>query len=149
MVCDVDTIHEEEEEKQEIQDADCDWMPMEPGSAAVYSNNNLVSPSGEPLQSQTQSPPPVPADATEEIHVVASPWIHSISIGCIQLGALLRRNFQLKARTLPSTLMELVTPVLIMLILVAAYQLSEQETHEAAHYADDWHIEFPGSFAIQ
>lgn len=55
--------------------------------------------------------------------------------GAAQLGALLRKHWLHHLRTPFATLMEILSPVLMMLILVAAYRLSEIDYREARSYS--------------
>ena len=54
--------------------------------------------------------------------------------GMVQVSALLRKNFLTKLRTPVATFFELFSPLLMMLILSAAYTLSEVQYRDAATY---------------
>jgi len=61
-------------------------------------------------------------------------------MGRIQLAALLQWQYQTRRGW--GLVAQLVTPVLLVLILVAAYRLSDVEPHPAATHAD-WSLQLP------
>ena len=64
-------------------------------------------------------------------------------VGCMQVMALLRKNLLTKYRTPSATVFELFSPLMMMLILAAAYTLSEI-TYEDARQYTDIQINVPG-----
>jgi hypothetical protein len=60
----------------------------------------------------------------------------------LQILALLRKNILLKRRTVIATIAEILSPVLMMLVLVAAYQLSDTTYEPAEQYASfNWTLQ--------
>lgn len=66
-------------------------------------------------------------------------------LGWIQVGALVRKNLLSKWRTPLGTFFEIFSPVLMMLVLVAAYQLSEVTTKSAEQY-NQIAVSLPGPY---
>lgn len=64
-------------------------------------------------------------------------------LGWIQVRAMLAKNFLAKRRTPMGTFFEIFSPVLIMLVLVSAYTLSEVVREEATQY-DTLNVSIPG-----
>lgn len=67
----------------------------------------------------------------------------SILLGLRQIFALIHKNFLIRYRTPLATFMEVFSPVLMMLVLVAAYQLS-QVTYKSAALYDTIRLSVPG-----
>jgi ABC-type multidrug transport system fused ATPase/permease subunit len=112
---------------------------VDPAASSSTAAASRATSNATVLQSVYQGQQQQPAEAA------VAPAPQRRFLGLIQVRALVGKNLLSKWRTPLGTFFEVFSPVLMMLVLVAAYQLSEITTEEAQQYSS-LSLAIPGPF---
>jgi hypothetical protein len=136
------TVAEEDEEEEEIVFIDEESSPIQGVGTTRFSEDDDNHNKKEFLD--VTSPPPDEAHVGESSpSSFSSSLSSSFGVGILQVMALVRKNLLVKYRTPTATFFELFSPLLMILILSAAFSLSEIIEKDAQLYTSI-KIDLPG-----